>query len=209
MAVIAPTVTAYEPHEYREQIERLASFAKRIHIDLMDGVFAPTKSPGVEQAWWPDSIEADIHLMYQKPMDEIDHLIKIKPSLVVVHFEAELDHAVFTARLHEAGIRVGLALLQDTSVETAFEALALYDHAQVYSGNLGRHGGHADLNLLDKVREIREKFPQIEISWDGGINDQNAKVLVEAGVQVLNTGGFISKAPDPAEAYNLITKEVS
>ncbi len=54
MAVICPTVTAYDPHEYREQMERVEPFAKRIHIDLMDGHFAPTKSPGLKHVWWPD-----------------------------------------------------------------------------------------------------------------------------------------------------------
>jgi pentose-5-phosphate-3-epimerase len=71
----------------------------------------------------------------------------------------------------------------------------------VYSGDLGRHGGQADLALLGKVPVIREYYPDIEISWDGGINDQNARALVEAGIDVLNVGGFIQNAAQPQDAY--------
>jgi pentose-5-phosphate-3-epimerase len=55
--------------------------------------------------------------------------------------------------------------------------------------------------MLGKVHMIRQRFPDIEIAWDGGINDQNARQIVEGGVDVLNVGGFIHKATDPQKAY--------
>lgn len=201
MAVICPTVTAYDPHEYREQMERLVPFAKRVHIDLMDGQFAPTKSPGLDQIWWPEEFTADIHLMYQHPAEEREQLIKLKPSLVIIHYEAEADHSAFAAQLKDNGIKAGLAILGDTPAEDALGVLDSFDHALVFSGKLGFHGGQTDLSLLAKVQTIRERFPNIEISWDGGINDQNARTLMDGGVDVLNVGGFIQKSEDPAAAY--------
>ena len=201
MAVICPTVTAFDPHEYRAQIERLRPFAKRVHIDLMDGEFTPTKSPGLDKVWWPEEFTADIHLMYRRPADHIDQLLKLKPNLVVIHAEAEVHYTDFAAKLRQAGIKAGLAILHNTPVESVVNIMRSFDHVLVFSGNLGRHGGQADLSLLDKVRAIREHYPDIETSWDGGINDQNARQLVEAGVDVLNTGGFIQKSDDPAKAY--------
>jgi ribulose-phosphate 3-epimerase len=201
MAVICPTVTAFDPHEYRTQVERLVAFARRIHIDLMDGVFAPTKSPGLDQVWWPQELTADIHLMYQEPMQYLDQLIKLRPHMVVVHNEAHVHHMHFAAELHKADIKVGLAILRDTPAEYAYQIMHSFDHVLVFSGNLGYHGGEADLGILDKVKKIREHHPEAEIGWDGGINDQNAAQLVEAGVDVLNVGGFIQKSDDPAAAY--------
>jgi ribulose-phosphate 3-epimerase len=206
MAVICPTVTAYDPHEYREQLERLLPFAKRLHIDLMDGALAPTKSPPLDQIWLPDEVIADIHLMYQRPMNYLDRLVKLKPHLVVIHYEAEVNHAHFATHLREHGIKAGLAILQPTAVEMITDLMPNFDHVLVFSGDLGHHGGQADLNLLDKVKEVRRRWPQTEISWDGGINDQNAPQLVEAGVDVLNVGGFIQKAGDPEARYNQLTK---
>lgn len=202
MAVICPTVTAYEPHAYREQMEKLEVFAPRIHIDLMDGKFAPTKSPTLEQVWWPDKTIADIHLMYQEPMAYLEQLIKLQPHLVVIHNEAHVHHMEFAAHLHANNIKAGLALLQDTPVEYAFQIMHSFDHVLVFSGDLGHHGGKADLSLLDKVRQIRQHHPDVEIGWDGGINDQNSKKLIEAGVDVLNVGGFIAQSKDPAAAFH-------
>lgn len=201
MAIICPTITAYDPHEYRAQIEQIEGFAERIHIDLMDGEFAPKASPGLDQVWWPDNLVADIHLMYKRPAEHIEQLVKLKPSLVVIHEEADVDHVRFAEELQEHGIKVGLAILQETAADDVLPILKNFDHTLVFSGHLGFHGGETDLTLLDKVRSIRQAFPKIEISWDGGINTDNAKQLVKGGVDVLNTGGFIQKAPDPQAAY--------
>lgn len=201
MAVICPTITAYEPHEYREQIENVQSFAKRIHIDLMDGEFAPTKSPELERVWWPHNITADIHLMYQRPMESMDILIKLKPHMVIIHNEADVHHMHFAAELHKHGIKAGLALLKDTPVEWAEQIMHSFDHLLIFSGHLGYHGGKADLTLLDKVKKAKAHHPEVEVSWDGGISDENARALVDGGVDVLNVGGFIQKSEKPVDAY--------
>ncbi len=204
MTYIVPTVTAFEPHEYREQMDRITRFANRIHIDLMDGEFAPSISPALAHIWWPHHVQADIHLMYQRPMDYLETLIKLKPHMVVVHNEAHMHHMHFAAELHKHDIKTGLALLQSTPVTYAEQIMHSFDHVLVFSGNLGYHGGTANLEMLHKVREIREHHPDVEIGWDGGINDHNAKELVSAGVQVLNVGGFIQKSPDSKSAYDTL-----
>lgn len=208
MAIICPTVTAFDQQEYRVQLKRLTPFAKRVHIDLMDGEFAPTQSPTLDQIWWPPGLRVDIHLMYQRPMEHIDELIKLKPSLVVIHNEAEVHHMHFAAQLHAAGIKAGLAILHDTPVEYAYQIMHSFDHVLVFSGHLGYHGGEADLGLLDKVHKIRDHHPDAEIGWDGGITDQNAPALIEAGVNVLNVGAFIQRAPAPEVAYEKLPKPV-
>jgi ribulose-phosphate 3-epimerase len=199
--VICPTITAFDLHEYRQQMENVAPFSERIHIDLMDGQFAPTVSPDLERVWWPQELLADIHLMYQRPMDYIDQLIKLRPHMVIVHNEADVHHMDFAARLHQHDIKTGLAVLQDTPIDYAFQIMHSFDQVLVFSGELGYHGGAADLSLINKVKKIREDHPEAEIAWDGGINDQNAKQLVDAGVQVLNVGGYIQSSDSPKVAY--------
>jgi ribulose-phosphate 3-epimerase len=209
MAVICPTVTAYDTHEYRDQMERILPFTKRVHIDLMDGQFAPTQSPELARIWWPHELVADIHLMYQQPMDYLDQLITLKPHMVVIHNEANVHHMHFAAELHKADIKVGLAILHDTPVEYAYQIMHSFDHILVFSGNLGYHGGEADLGILEKVAKIREHHPDAEIGWDGGINDQNVLRLVQAGVDVLNVGGFIQKSDNPAAAYAKLDRVIN
>ncbi len=202
MAVICPTVTACDEYEYNEQLKTLKPFASRVHIDLMDGIFAPTKSPDLNHIWWPHEFQADIHLMYQEPMAVIERLIALKPRLVVIHNEADVHHMDFAARLHAAGIEAGLAILKDTPVEWAYQIMHSFDHVLIFSGNLGFQGGStADLGCLDKVAKVRAHHPEAEIGWDGGVNQLNAKLLTDGGVDVLNAGGFIKNAEDPGSAY--------
>jgi ribulose-phosphate 3-epimerase len=201
MAIICPTVTAFEPHEYRAQMERAAGLGKRVHIDLMDGDFAPSVSPPLEQVWWPHGTKADIHLMYQRPMEQLDQLIKLGPNMVIIHNEAQVHHMHFAAELHKHDIKTGLAVLQDTPIEWAEQIMHSFDQILIFSGHLGYHGGKADLGLLDKVRFAKAHHPEVEIAWDGGITAENAAELVKAGVKVLNVGGFIQKSTDPEAAY--------
>jgi pentose-5-phosphate-3-epimerase len=77
----------------------------------------------------------------------------------------------------------------------------------IFSGNLGHFGGHANLKLLDKVTKLKELKPTLEIGWDGGVSDHNAKQLADGGVDVLNAGGYLH-GHDPAKAYATLKKRV-
>src|SRR5512146_1203145 len=136
MAVICPTVTAFDEDEYRAQMKLIQPFAERIHIDLMDGDFAPTVSPTPDKVWWPPEITADIHIMYRRPAEHLETLIKLKPHLVVIQAESDADCAAFASKLHEVGIKAGLGLLQDTTVASVKNILGSFDHVMIFSGNL-------------------------------------------------------------------------
>lgn len=207
-ATICPTVLAATPEEYRQQMERVARFATRVHIDLSDGVFAPAKTIGVDEVWWPGGVRADLHVMYQRPFEHAKLLLDLRPQLIIVHAEAEGDFVGFADMAHAQGVEVGVALLPQTSPELIRPALQWVDHILIFSGNLGHFGGQADLRLIPKLKHVRKLKPQLEIGWDGGINDQNARALSMAGVDVLNVGGFVHHAVDPRKAYDTLEKIV-
>jgi ribulose-phosphate 3-epimerase len=204
MAVICPTVTAENPHQYREQIERVAPFVSHVHIDFMDGDFTPNQSPGLGQGWWPHTMQADLHIMFKKPQDFTEQIIKLNPRLVIVHAEAEGNFVEFAEVLHGAGILAGVALLPKTDVKTIIPALEHIDHVLIFSGSLGHFGGEADTSLLDKVEQLKKLKHSIEIGWDGGINDQNVKKLSDYGVDILNVGGYIQQAKEPKANYEML-----
>ena len=204
MAVICPTVTATDLHQFREQMERVSAFAGRVHIDLMDGHLAPTVSPPIDHIWWPDNIVADLHVMYKWPLEHLSTLLHLRPNLVIVQAEAEGNFLHLARALHQEGIRAGVSLLPQTEPSIVEQALGYIDHVLIFSGDLGKYGGHADLNLLRKVDYIRNKQRGIEIGWDGGINQENAPKLIEGGVDVLNVGGSIQNANDPSNMYSVL-----
>jgi len=208
MTVICPTITAYNPHQYREQIERVAGFVRRVHIDLMDGVFAPASSPGYKHTWWPKelSLDVDIHLMYENPLEAVEYLVGLRPELIILHAEAdhqEVDRCL-ALLASSPPIKRGLAILPQTNPMDAAGWLKQCDHCLVFSGSLGHFGGQADLGQLGKITAIKGINPNLEISWDGGINDTNAAQLIDAGVDVLNVGGFIQKSAQPEAAYDIL-----
>lgn len=201
MAVICPTVLADNPHVYREQIERITPFAERVQIDLTDGLFAPRQSVGLEHIWWPEHLRADIHLMYKNPAHYVEQLIKLHPSMVIIHAESDGNFFDIAESLKSNGIKVGVALLKPTPVNKITAALSHIDHVLIFSGDLGHFGGSADLGLLGKVKSIKSIAPNMEIGWDGGVNPENARELANGEVDVLNVGGFIQQSADPQDAY--------
>lgn len=201
MAIICPTITAFDLFQYEDQIQAIKPFAQRIHIDLMDGEFAPSISPEVGAVYWPDDVIADIHLMYENPMDSIIDLARLRPHMVIIHYESQVDHEGFAREIQRHGIKAGICLLQKTEVKEVAQIISAFDHVLIFSGSLGFHGGKADLSLIKKVSEVRELLPGIEIGWDGGVNADNASQLKAAGVSVFNVGSYIQEADDPWEAY--------
>lgn len=208
MAIICPTVLADNPHTFREQIERVQDFATRIHLDFTDGDFASNKTVELTQAWLPDNIQTDLHLMYKHPENDLQHIVKLKPSLVIVHAEAEGDFVHFAATLMQNDVKVGLALLADTPVSKIEPVLPHINHVLIFSGDLGHFGGTANLELLDKVEQIKAINSELEIGWDGGVNEENAKQLAENGIDVLNVGGFIQRAEDPKAAFESLESQL-
>lgn len=210
MNCICPTVTAFDVHTYREQLELVSSFAKRIHIDLMDGDFTPTMSPNPDLLWAPqdEDIEVDIHVMYRNPDSILGRLISFNPSLIIVHAESNADIPLLASKLRQHNIKTGVALLPETTSESVRYILPHTQHALIFGGHLGYHGGQADLTQLKKVAELKAMQRQLEFSWDGGANAENAAELVAAGINVVNVGSGIHKSPDPAKAYYLLNKIV-
>lgn len=195
-----------DPEVYRRQIEETARYATRVHIDLGDGIFT-RKLTAIEDVWWPAGMRADLHVMFKKPFQHIAAFKALAPQLVIVHAEAEGDFLSFARDMHQHGIEVGVALLQDTPAEAIIPGLDTIDHVLIFSGSLGQHGSTADSALLDKVTKLKRLKPQLEFGWDGGATDENARVLAEGGIDVINSGGYLH-GTDPLTAWHKIQAAV-
>lgn len=209
MAIICPTILSNDTADFRTQMNRLSPFAQRIQIDLSDAEFAPTQTLPLDQVWWPHQISADLHLMYAHPMEYIDTIAKLKPHMVIIHAEADVDHMIFAAGMHSLGIEAGLCILKQTPIESVARILSSFDHLLIFSGELGRFGGQADLTMLAKIGPAKVLQPELEIGWDGGVNELNAKELARGGVDILNVGGFIHSADNPSAAYEQLVSSIS
>jgi ribulose-phosphate 3-epimerase len=206
MPVICPAILAHDEKQYREQIEKIVHLAHRIQIDLSDGIFSRPKTITPEQTWWPAGFKADIHLMYKDPLSVLKAILPHKPHLIIIHAESDGDFNQLADMCKKNSVKVGVALLAETPADSIASALSLIDHVLIFSGNLGEYGGQANLGLLSKVEYLKSRKLELEIGWDGGVKDQNIAQLINGGVEVLNVGGYIQKASDPARAFSTLQR---
>lgn len=209
MSQIVPTMMAETPEQLQEATVKIQPFARRVHIDISDGEFAPTFLLNESQLTWPQGWEVDIHAMVARPSEHLAQLIQLKPSLVILHAEAQEDIVPHLQALKQAGIRAGVGLLKTTVPATVAAAIQEADHVMIFSGDLGKFGGTASMMQLEKIRLIKKVKQDVEIGWDGGVNLENAYTLTQGNVDVLNVGGAISNSETPAETYNELVKEIN
>lgn len=207
--VIVPTALAATPDEYKAHLERIHTFANRVHVDLSDGSFAPTSTIGPDQVWWPQGWQIDIHAMVADPFTYVDQLLPLKPGMILFHAEAQGDLLAVVQKIKAAGVKAGVVLMRSTVPADVSQLIEAVDHVMIFSGDLGKYGGVASMMQLEKVRLIRTINAGVEIGWDGGATTENAFSLAQGGVDVLYVGGAIQKAEDPETAYATLVKEVN
>ncbi|HBO64804.1 TPA: hypothetical protein DD425_02500 [Candidatus Saccharibacteria bacterium] len=209
MSMIVPTIMPETLDALRATLQAYQPFARRIHIDISDGEFAPVFLLSESQLYWPEGWEVDIHAMVARPSEHLPQLIQLKPSMIILHAEAQENILPHIRTIKEAGIRAGVALLKTTVPSSVEAAIREADHVMIFSGDLGHNGGTASMMQLEKVRLIKKVKQDVEIGWDGGVNIENAYTLTQGGVDILNTGGAIAQAESPANAYQALVKEIN
>lgn len=202
MASVAVTILADTPEDFAARVDRVKPFAKRIHIDVTDGVFAPAKTLGLSQVYKLDGAQLDLHMMVEYPQSEVENMLALEPNLVILHFESQGDHLVEAFKqFKDVGIATGLAIKSSTTIDEVKDLLRELDHLLVFTGNLGYNGGEMDLACLEKIGQAKAINPHLEIGVDGGVNAQTAKLALDAGADVLDVGSFVHDSADPAAAY--------
>lgn len=208
---IMPTILSASSEEFQAAVMAINEFTNQVQIDITDGEFAPGQTIGLDQIFWPDNWQVDLHMMVKNPSRYVDKLVLMKPRLVIFHAEVDEDLKPSFDKLRQAGIKVGLALLRQTVPEHKADLIMQADHVLIFAGDLGKMGGHANLLQVEKVRLVRAISPNVEIGWDGGANIDNLMMIIQSGVDIINVGSAISMSNNPSETYQamleLTTKE--
>lgn len=205
---VVPAILADSKKNYREQIEYINHFARRVHIDVSDGAFAPASTIDISNVWWPKEWKADIHLMAAYPSKDLDVILKLKPDLCILHAEASEDLLPVFATLKKEGIRTGLAILPSTYPGLVKRYIDTVDHVLIFAGQLGVQGSPADMMQMEKIAIVRSMKPELEIGWDGGANLLTMRALAHADLDVINVGSALSKVDNPAEMYHALVAEI-
>jgi len=203
--LVAPSILSADFANLQRDIEMInRSDGDWIHIDVMDGVFVPNISLGlpiVKAIQRHAQKPMDVHLMIQKPENYLSQFKDAGADHIYVHYEACNHLHRVVGQIKELGCKAGVAINPHTPISLLRDIIQDVDQVCVMSVNPGFGGQSFIENTYPKVRELKslilEKETSTLIEVDGGVNLDNAPLLVDAGVDILVTGSFIFKAPQP------------
>jgi ribulose-phosphate 3-epimerase len=174
--------------------------ADLIHIDVMDGHFVPNITIGPEvihKLRKYTSLPFDVHLMISPVNNFIKNFAEAGADIITIHPEATDNLINSIEKIKSYNKKIGISLNPETSVDKVLPVLNLIDLVLVMSVNPGFEGQKFIENTLNKVKllkqEIDNKKLNIQIEIDGGINFENSKKVIQAGVNILVSGTTIFK----------------
>ena len=202
---VAPSILSADFLELGSAIRMVnQSQADWIHVDVMDGMFVPNISfgfPILEAVRKIAQKPLDVHLMIEKPERYIEAFAKAGSDQLTVHLEASTHLDRSLQAIKEQGMKAGAALNPATPVEGLKHVLPQLDIVCLMSVNPGFGGQSFIPYTYDKIRKLKEMIlsagSSTLIEIDGGVNNKNAPLLLEAGADVLVAGSFVFKAEDP------------
>ena len=212
--LIAPSVLAADFGNLQRDIEMInESDADWFHIDIMDGVFVPNISfgmPVLRDIKKHAKKTLDVHLMIVNPDQYIETFASLGADILTVHYEACTHIHRTIQAIKSTGMKAGIALNPHSSVNQLKDIIKDIDLVCLMSVNPGFGGQSFIENTFEKVKELKVliqstgSYCQIEI--DGGVTNENAKKLIQAGANILVAGSYVFKSDNPTETISKLIR---
>lgn len=156
---------------------------KRVHIDIVDGLFADlvTIAPADLQQFDTSNLAMDIHLLVDDPTEWVEECVALKPERLIAQIEKMGSQKLFCDTVKGYNVKPGLALKIETPIEAIdYEMLTECPVILLLSIEPGTSGNPLDKHVIEKIKELRNIYKG-DILIDGGINPETYKEVIEAG----------------------------
>lgn len=198
---IAPSILSSDFGKLNEEIASVEPYSDLLHVDVMDGHFVPniTIGPPIVKCI-KTSLPLDCHLMIENPDDYVEAFVKAGANSITIHQEVcpHLNRSI--QKIKALGVKAGVSINPATPIEMIEEELEDIDLVLIMSVNPGFGGQEFIESALGKIAALRELAPDIDIEVDGGVNEETAKLCIEAGANILVAGSYIFKSKDRKKA---------
>lgn len=197
MVKIIPSILTNSSADAVNFIGEAQAVAKRIQLDIIDGVFVNNKT--LEPIFYKDldlSFEVDYHLMVKEPVNWVEKCVEGQGDRIIGQIEQMGDQMEFIKKVQSVGLSVGLALDIDTPVSSlSKEILESVDVILLMSVKAGHGGQEFNLAVWDKIKELVEMrnsmSHKFKICIDGGVTVELAHDMHKAGVDEIVVGNRI------------------
>ena len=212
--IISPSLLSADFLNLTKDLEMLNdSSADWVHVDMMDGVFVPNISigfPVLSNLKKVCNKELDVHYMVVHPEQYIERTAKAGAKVMTVHQEACVHLHRTISEIKTNGMMAGVALNPSTPTSMLEDVIADIDMVLLMSVNPGFGGQKFIENTINKTRRlkqlIKESGSKALIEVDGGVNATTAPRLVGAGADILVSGSYIFKSPNPIKTISELSQ---
>ncbi len=196
--LIFPSIIARNQSELDTELARLKGAAKTLHLDIVDGKFAPNRSLEF-QFKLNTQYKYQAHLMIEKPELWIKRNLK-HIDLLIPHFEAIHYHSRYILWMKKVKKKVAFAILPQTTVEHIQEHLPYMDYVLILTVHPGFYGSKYLASELKKIKPIKKINSKVKIIVDGGMNPKTIKEAKKAGADLFVSGSYTMKNHSPRKA---------
>jgi len=207
MTQIIPAIIAQNLEEIREKIKLVEPYVDWVQLDVLDGIFAPSKTFNnpLELKNLQTDIKIEAHLMIDQPELVIDEWILSGVKRILIHYESTQHLDKVIDKIKAAGLEVGVVLKMATPIIVIDNLINKLDVIQLMGiAEIGYYGHSFDEQVLEKISALRKKYPHVIIEIDGGINLVTAQKVIERGAQSLVVGSYLFQGGQIKERIDLL-----
>ena len=201
MTKIVPAVLVKNKEDYVARLNVIRQLTNRFQLDVIDGEYVDNRTIQLEDISRLNETKMDVHLMVKSPKQFVEKAIALNANNIIIQFECGEDITPHLERIKKAGLNAGVALNPETKLSKIKPLKFLIDHFLIMGYPAGFAGQKLDPIVFERLEEVRNMLPNVEIGLDGGVNEKNAKKVMQAGFDVVNINTAIFNSEDPLSSY--------
>lgn len=206
-AVVIPAILVKTREDLLRRIHQVDGLVPEIQLDIMDGVFVPNKTIGIEDLHGLPPARYEFHWMVADPERWIAQVPG--PHMHLIHVETITSIEEVESAVRKAGGRLGLAINPETPLEKLLPFAQKAGRILVMTVHPGFSGQKYIREMGPKIRRLRSLYPALDIEVDGGINQETIAHAYSCGANILAAASAIFSSDDVKGAIEALRKRAA